>query len=217
MGEILSPLFAGLSKDEYTDMRKCKCLQEHFFDKGELILAAGDQIIHMGLILSGQVSIEINNLWGGRSILNKLGPGEIFGESYAITGEPLVVEAVAIENSRILMVNISGLFQGHHADANWHSKLLLNVLLLSAHKNVALSKRAFQLSFKKIRARLDAYLSAQALETGKMEFDIPFNRQELADYLNVDRSALSKELTRMRDEGLIEFNKNHFKILQIKE
>ncbi|MDY5836479.1 MAG: Crp/Fnr family transcriptional regulator [Eubacteriales bacterium] len=198
-------------------MRKCKCLQEHSFDKGELILAAGDQITHMGLILSGRVNIEINNLWGGRSILNKLGQGEIFGESYAITGDPLVVEAVAIDNSRILMIDIAGLFQGHHADASWHSKLLRKVLLLSAHKNVALSKRAFQLSSKKIRGRLDAYLSAQALETGQMKFDIPFNRQELADYLNVDRSALSKELTCMRNEGLIEFNKNHFKILQIKE
>lgn len=217
MEKILSPLFAGLSKDEYTDMRKCKCLQEHSFDKGELILAAGDQITHMGLILSGRVNIEINNLWGGRSILNKLGQGEIFGESYAITGDPLVVEAVAIDNSRILMIDIAGLFQGHHADASWHSKLLRKVLLLSAHKNVALSKRAFQLSSKKIRGRLDAYLSAQALETGQMKFDIPFNRQELADYLNVDRSALSKELTCMRNEGLIEFNKNHFKILQIKE
>ncbi|MDD7401421.1 MAG: Crp/Fnr family transcriptional regulator, partial [Clostridiales bacterium] len=195
MEKILSPLFAGLSKDEYTDMRKCKCLQEHSFDKGELILAAGDQITHMGLILSGRVNIEINNLWGGRSILNKLGQGEIFGESYAITGDPLVVEAVAIDNSRILMIDIAGLFQGHHADASWHSKLLRKVLLLSAHKNVALSKRAFQLSSKKIRGRLDAYLSAQALETGQMKFDIPFNRQELADYLNVDRSALSKELT----------------------
>lgn len=217
MGKILSPLFAGLSKEEYTDMRKCECLQEQSFDKGEVILTAGDQTIYMGLILSGQVSIEINNIWGGRSMLNKLGPGEIFGESYAITGESLVVEAVAIEVSRILMINIAGLFQGHHADANWHSKLLRNVLLLSARKNVALSQRAFLLSFTKIRGRLDAYLSAQALETGQMKFDIPFNRQELADYLNVDRSALSKELTHMRDEGLIEFNKNHFRILQIKE
>ena len=215
MRKILSPLFAGLSKDEYTDMRKCECLQEKVFDKGEPILSAGDQTTHMGLILSGQVSIEINNLWGGHSMLNKLEPGEIFGESYAITGDPLVVEAVAIDNSRILMINIAELFQDHHADASWHSKLLRNVLLLSARKNVALSQRAFLLSFTKIRGRLDAYLSAQALETGQREFDIPFNRQELADYLNVDRSALSKELMRMRDEGLIEFNKNHFRILQI--
>ncbi len=217
MEKIISPLFAGLSKDEYTDMRKCKCLRERSFDKGEVILTAGDQTSHMGLILSGRVNIEIYNLWGGRSILNKLGPGEIFGESYAITGEPLVVEAIAIEASRIMMIDIAGLFQGHHADASWHAKLLRNVLLLSARKNVALSKRAFQLSFKKIRSRLGAYLSAQALETGKREFDIPFNRQELADYLNVDRSALSKELMRMRDDGLIEFNKNHFRILEIKE
>lgn len=213
MEKVISPLFADLTKDEYTDMRKCNCLQEHTFAKGEVILTGGDKTSHMGLLLKGRVNIEIYNLWGDRSILNKLGPGEIFGESYAITGEGMVVEAIANEDSRILMINIDRLFHGHHADASWHPKLMRNILLLSARKNIALSKRALQLSFKKIRSRLAAFLSAQALEKGQREFDLPFNRQELADYLNVDRSALSKELMRMQDDGLIEVHRNHFKIL----
>lgn len=213
MVKIPSPLFAGLSEDEYADMQRCGCLTEKRFTKGETVFRAGDTTRVLGVVVSGRVRIENINLWGGRSLLADAAPGQIFGETYAVTGEALLVDAIATEDSRILFMDAAGLSRGRYAAASWHGKVLNNLLLLAVGKNLGLSVRAFQTSFKKIRPRIEAYLSGIALRTGSREFDIPFDRQALADYLNVDRSALSKELARMRREGLITFRKNHFKLL----
>ena len=118
--------------------------------------------------------------------------------------------AVAAENSQILTINVSGLLKERYASSTWQRKLLGNLVYIFAQKNRALSARIFCTSAKTIRGRLLTYLSAQAVEAGSSAFSIPFDRQQLADYLNVDRSALSKALGRMRDEGLLEFHKNRF-------
>ena len=150
----------------------------------------------------------------------KILPGEMdhfIRAIYALTGGPLLVDAVAAEDCEILAIRLGALLGENHAGASWQGKLLRNLVSIFAGKNRALSHRIFCTSPKTIRGRLVTYLSAQALEQGSSSFSIPFDRQQLADYLGVDRSALSKELGRMRDEGLLETRKNHFLLHRLGE
>ena len=167
----------------------------------------------MGLVLEGSVRIESNDMWGNRTILSHVGPGQFFAETYAfLHAEPLLVDVVANEDSRILFLHIRILKEMNAAANTWVLKLLTNLLVVTAHKNLVLSGRSFHTSPKTIRGKVLAYLNSVALQNGGHRFDIPFDRQQLADYLNVDRTALSKELGKMKNEGLITFEKNHCEI-----
>ena len=126
----------------------------------------------------------------------------------------MLVDAVAAEDCEVLFVNAAAFSGGSSAGQD---KLLHNLLAVSMWKNLSLSQRIFCTTPKTVRGRLLTYFSAQTAACGRLEFDIPFNRQQLADYLNLDRSALSKELCRMRDEGLLQFEKNHFILNQLPE
>ena len=127
----------------------------------------------------------------------------------------MMVDAVAAEDCEVLFVNISAFSGG--APGTVHEKLLRNLLTVSMRKNLSLSQRIFCTTPKTVRGRLLTYFSAQAARCGRMAFEVPFNRQQMADYLNLDRSALSKELCKMRDEGLLEFDKNRFVLKQLPE
>lgn len=206
-------LFRGLTEPEVQSALKTLKAAEGRFDRGERVLTAGDLTERMGLVLSGAVTVESNDIWGNRTILSLLGPGEFFAETYALLpGEPLMVDVAASESCRILFLNV-GRLMGEAGGEVWREKLLGNLLLITARKNLALSSRSFHISPKTARGRVMAYLNATALQRGERTFDIPFNRQQLADYLNLERTALSKELGRMRREGLIEFRKNRFSVL----
>ena len=126
-----------------------------------------------------------------------------------------MVDAVAAEECEVLFVNISAFSGG--APGTVHEKLLRNLLTVSMRKNLSLSQRIFCTTPKTVRGRLLTYFSAQAARSGSLQFEIPFNRQQLADYLNLDRSALSKELCKMRDEGLLTFEKNRFALNELPE
>ncbi|MGI6055493.1 MAG: Crp/Fnr family transcriptional regulator [Bilifractor sp.] len=195
---------AALRKLRVSDLR---------YKKGAFILLAGNTTKQMGMVLEGSVTIESNDMWGNRTILSHVGPGQLFAETYALLNEePLLVDVVANENSRILFLNIHDL-KKTAADANpWALKLLTNLLTVTAHKNLVLSDRSFHTAAKTIRGKVLSYLNSVALKKGSRSFDIPFDRQQLADYLNVDRTALSKELGKMKNEGLISFEKNNFEI-----
>ena len=215
MKKFESPLFVDLLEEEYHDMRSCGCMREKNYKKDECILHTGEKNNEAGVVLYGSVNIENIDLWGKRTILSNIVQGQIFGETYAITGDILLVDAVAAEDSRILFLNGAGIVHGHHSDRTWHKKVILNLLRISNRKNIELSARIFQTSFKKTRPRIESYLTAVSRKSNAREFDIPFNRQQLADYLNLDRSALSKELMHMRDEGLLDFHKNHFRLYEL--
>jgi len=158
------------------------------------------------------VLIENNDLWGNKSILSRVEKGQVFAESYAFHEVPLMVDAIADEDSLILFLDVQRLMEEQNAQATWYCKMLKNLLLISTKKNRNLSNRIFCTTSKTVRGRLAAFFSEQAAKTGSNTFDIPFNRQQMADYLNLDRSALSKELGKMREEGLLTFHKNHFSI-----
>ena len=207
-------IFNGMSPDEIDQALSELCAIEKAYEKNSLILRAGDITDSLGLVLSGSVTIESNDMWGNRTILSNVGKGGFFAETYALLeNEPLLVDVRANENCRILFFKVGSLKKLKSNMNLWCFKLISNLLMISANKNLHLSGRSFHTSPKTIRGRVMAYLNSVSLKKGSNEFDIPFDRQQLADYLNLERSALSKELGKMKKDGLIEVRKNHFKLL----
>ena len=187
---------------------------EKSYKKGALLMHAGNVTDRMGLVLEGSVTIESNDIWGNRTVLSNVGRGQFFAETYALLeNEPMLVDVVANENCRILFLRIGSLNKLISIKSSWATTLIANLLTVSTRKNLLLSGRSFHTSPKTIRGRVMSYLNTLSLQKGTDEFDIPFDRQQLADYLNLERTALSKELGKMQRDGLIEFKKDHFCLL----
>ncbi len=153
------------------------------------------------------------DLWGNKSILSNIAPGQIFAESYAISGEAMLVDAAAAEDCEILFMDLRFLMRDENLSKSWRRKLMDHLLQAAVRKNMVLSNRIFCTSSKTVRGRVLTYLSEMAVQSGDTTFQIPFNRQQMADYLNLDRSALSKELGKMQKEGLLKFCRNTFTLL----
>lgn len=204
------PLLQNLTEEELASIESIGALRENAFAKNEVIFHAGERIREIGIVESGGVLIESNDLWGNCSILSKILPGQVFAESYALSRTAMMVDAVVTEKTKICFLNVEIVLNEAYATETWQMKLLQNMLAMTSRKNITLSSRIFCTTPKTIRARLSTYFAQQQVQAGGLEFDVPFNRQQMADYLNLDRSALSKELGRMRDEGLLEFDRNHF-------
>ena len=211
-----SPLFRGLPPDAAGQLSAAGLLRRKVFSKHETIFRAGSRVQEIGVVVKGSVHIENLDLWGTKSILSSVGAGQAFAETYAFCGDALMVDAVATEDCEVLFLHTDALSDSR-VPAEVRSVLLRNLLAVSMRKNLSLSQRIFCTTPKTVRGRLLTYFSAQSAKAGGPEFDVPFNRQQMADYLNLDRSALSKELCRMRDEGLLEFEKNHFILKQLPE
>ena len=202
-----TPLFRDMTEDEIEKTLHGLNAVEREYEKGEVVLRAGEPTDRMGVVLSGGVTVESCDPWGKRTLLSHIGPGHFFAESYALLeGEPMQVDVCVSEDCRILFLSPTGL----QCAESWAIKATRNLLTITARKNLTLSLRNFHTAPKTVRERVTAYLNAEALRQHKREFDIPFDRQQLADYLNLDRTALSKELGKMRADGLIECRKNHF-------
>lgn len=209
-----TPLFRGASTEEIRTMLSCLQAETKAFPRGGVIYHAGDVVHSLGLVLCGRVSIENNDVWGNKSILDHVQAGQVFAETYAcIPDEPLMISVVAAEAAQILFLNVNKVLHVCGSSCSFHHKLIQNLLSISAQKNLNLSRRIFHTSSKSIRGRLLSYLSYQAIQHGSREFTIPFNRQQLADYLSVDRSALSSELGKMQRDGLIRVNRSHFSLI----
>ena len=209
-------LFRGTSPEEIEAMLGCLNAETRWFQRGSAIYHAGDVITSIGLVLSGSVSIENDDVWGNKSILDKVGPGQVFAETYAcVPGEPLMISVMAAETTEVLFLDVSRILHICSTACGFHSKLIRNLLAISSQKNLNLSRRIFPTSSKSIRGRLLSYLSFQATQHGSRDFEIPFNRQQLADYLSVDRSAMSNELSKMQRDGLLRVERNHFSLTGI--
>ena len=206
-----SVLFRGIEPGELEEM--LRCLQAHVraYKKGERILRAGQPVAEMGLVLTGGVTIESDDVWGNRTVIDHVGPGQSFAEAYACApGEPLMVEVVAAESCEALFLNVERVMTTCSSACVHHNRLVSNLLAATAQKNLVLTRRMFHISPKTIRGKLLAYLSYQAIRQGSCRFEIPFNRQQLADYLGVDRSALSNEISKMARDGLLRCARNVF-------
>ena len=208
-----SMLFRGMDETEVAETLKGLDAGEKRFKKGEMLLMAGTLTDRMGLVLEGSVTIESTDAWGNRTIISHVGRGQVFAETYALLGqEPMLVDVTANEDCRILFLKCRRIQEPDSRLEPWALKCIQNLLTISMHKNLSLSRRGFHTAPKTIRGRVMAYLNSVSLQKCSREFDIPFDRQQLADYLNLERSALSKELGKMQKEGLISCRKNHFQI-----
>ena len=204
-------LFREMSEEDIASALTMLHAEEMKYKKGHILLHAGDMTDRMGLVLEGSVTIESNDVWGNRAILSHVGQGQFFAETYAfLADEPLLVDVVANESCRVLFFRTGLIRRLPDAPEWWAFRLTTNLLTISAHKNLHLSGRSFHISPKTVRGRVMAYLNTVSLQKRSKEFDIPFDRQQLADYLNLERTALSKELGRMQKEGLIRTRKSHF-------
>ena len=209
-------IFQGITDNELDGMLKCFSSRVKYYKKGEYIYCAGTPITSLGLVVNGSIIVEYNDLWGNHSVLDCVTAGGIFAENYALSyGEILMVDIVANEESEILFLDTSTVLATCHHACSCHQKFIRNLLALAAAKSLNLSRHIIHISSKNIRGRVLSYLSLCASSNSNYEFDIIYDRQQLADYLCVDRSALSAELSKMKKEGLLDFKKNHF-ILNVK-
>ena len=208
-------LFYGFTKEEQQQIQNLGCMRRQKSEKNQRILHMGDFIREIGLVLTGSIRIENVDVWGNKSILGHLAEGQTFAETYVFCEEMVMVDVVAAEPTEILFLHIKRLEQEGEM-STWQVKLLWKLLRMSSEKNLLLTSRLFNLSAKSVRGRLLTYLNEQAVKAGNTRFSIPFTRQQMADYLNLDRSALSKELCHMRDEGLLDFHKNTFRLFEKK-
>ncbi len=208
-------LFRGLQTDEIRSVLTCMNAQEKSYRKGEVLCRAGESVSSMGMILSGSVNIVVNYYWGGSNIFGHIGPGELFAESYAaIPGRELLADVIADEPTEVLFLPFLRLTETCAQSCPFHNRVIHNLLQIMARKNLHLSVRMMHTASRSIRNRLLSYLSEQAVQNGSSQFTIPFSRQQLADYLGVDRSALSNELSKMQRDGLITYKRNQFALTE---
>jgi len=207
-------LFRGTTEVELPTLLGCIAPSYRDFAKNEMILHQGEDITSIGMVLSGRVQIIEEDFWGNRNIIADVWPGEVFGESYAfLPGELLRVSAIAAEPSAVMMIDARHMLEICSSACRFHTRLVQNLLAESAKKNLALTRKLSHMSKRNTREKLLSYLSSQSLSAGSDVFEIPFNRQQLADYLCVDRSAMSNELCKMRDEGMLTFERSSFHLL----
>ena len=203
-----SPLFRGMTEAEIAELLPELGSRTAEYGRGAYILRAGEPVESLGIVLAGTALVIQEDYWGGRSLLAALGESQCFVETFACApGLPLNVSVTTEGPAEILFLNVRQLL---NQPGNHGAKLTRNLLTEMARKNVAFSQKLTHLGQRTTRAKLLSYLSAEASRQGRNEFDIPFSRQQLADYLLVERSGLSQSLCAMRDEGLLEFHKNHF-------
>lgn len=207
----LSPLFRGLGDAQILSVLGCLAARLCTYAKDETILPEGERVQAFGLVLEGGVLVTREDFWGNRNIIAGIGPGEVFAESYACTaGAPLAVSVVARERTVALHLNVASVLTACSNACPHHSALIRNLVGMLAAKNLRMNEKLEHISQRSTREKLLSFLSAESRRAGSAAFDIPFDRQQLADYLSVDRSAMSAELCRLRDENVLAFHKNHF-------
>ena len=207
-------IFAGLGEDDITAMLNCLNARIKTYKKGGLVLCQGEISSKILILLEGNLHIQSDDYWGNRTILSKISVGEMFGEAYALPESGEVINDVsALEDSKVMLFDIDRVLSVCPSACRFHSAVIENLFSAISEKNRILVQKLSVISKRTTREKLISYLSGEAKRNNSPVFDIPFNRQQLADFLSVDRSAMSNELCKMRDEGLLEFNKNHFKLL----
>jgi len=191
------PFFTGLCDDEILSILHCVSAAKITRPRGSYIFRAGDSTEVMGLMLSGSTLVIQEDLWGHRNILSKCNTGDFFGEPYAATpGAILNISVVAEEDCEI-----------------HHQKLIRNLVSVLANKILLFNDKITHVSKRTTREKLLSYLSAESIRQSSLSFDIPFDRQQLADFLCVERAAMSVELSKLQKEGLLVTKRNHFELL----
>ena len=206
-------LVQGIREHEIEAMLTCLSAEERTYRKDAYIDRAGDVTGRLGVVMEGAVNIIKDDVWGNRKIIENIGGGQIFGETYAcLKGEPLMVDVQASERSRILFMDVNRILTTCSSSCDFHNRLIRSLMYVLAGKNLMLTKKMDIITPKSLRERVMVYLSQESVKQGCRTVTVPYNRQQMADYLSVDRSALSAELSRMQRDGVISYEKNRFTI-----
>lgn len=209
-----SPIFYGMNDDELKGLLECFNARIRRFEKEEMIIRQGDLITNIYLILGGEVNIEKDSYWGRRIIISRLGKNDNLALSFV--GSQNVessVDAITTKDTLVLVLSYEKCTSMCQNACIRHKVLINNLFQILSKENIELLQKIENVSQKTIRDKLLTYLSNEAQKQHSNSFEIHFNRQELADYLNVDRSAMSFELSKLQKEGLIKYNKNNFELL----
>ncbi|MBQ8600607.1 MAG: Crp/Fnr family transcriptional regulator [Clostridia bacterium] len=208
------PLFEQIGDEDLTALLDCLGARIVKYNKKATVITEGEPAKNIGIVLSGAVQILRMDYFGNRSILSELGPAEMFGESFACAGlKEIPVQAVANEQSELLFLDCDRIMHPCCSACGFHQQLIYNLIKDIATKNLQFHQKMEIISKRTTREKLMTYLLLQAKKAGSNLFTIPFDRQELADYLEVDRSGLSAEIGKLRREGFLESRKNQFKLL----
>lgn len=210
-----SPFFQGMTEEEILSVLHCVNATVQHKKKDEYILRVGDRTESMGLVLRGSVLVLQEDLWGHRNIIHRIGPGEYFAEPFAATaGSVLNVSVVADEDSEIMLLNMERFLKTcPHACAH-HGRMVRNLVSVMAKRVLDLNEKLTHMAKRSTREKLLSYLSAESMRQGKLSFTIPYDRQQLADYLSVERAAMSVELGKLQKEGLLKTTRNHFELFR---
>lgn len=204
-----SSLFRGIS--DVGKMMTCFCARRIKFAAGEEIVGYGDEP-SVAIITSGSATVVSEDWFGNRTVINRLSESGIFGAAFAFSGHEVTTRLVGAENGEAVLINGRRLHAPCATPCESHTRFLYNAVTVISRSCVGFLENVEHLSRRTMRDKVLSYLSAEAVKRGAREFDIPFSRQELADYLAVDRSALSAELGRMKADGLIDYRRAHFVI-----
>lgn len=208
-------LFEGIEDENLIPMLGCIGANVKNYRKSETVFAEGGLADYIGIVLSGLVQIERTDYYGNRSIATTVEPSELFGESFACAGvTEMPVSAIAKENSEVMLIDCNRIISPCSNACSFHSQMISNILKIVATKNIFLNQKTEILSRRSTREKLMAFLMQQAKRHNSNHFTIPYDRQALADFLAVDRSGLSAEISKLRDEGIIKSRKSEFIILK---
>lgn len=211
---INNPLFKGINREDMSKMLDCLGFHEKSYTRGEFILLEEDNISHIGIILTGSIDMIKEDIWGDRNILVRMKDNDIFGESFACSADQMSsVSFQARSKTDVIMLPFNKVVHNCNNSCVFHHRLIENMVELLAEKNRRLIQKSEIVSRKTLREKLMAYLSMQSQEAGSKSFIVPIGRVELAEYISADRSAITRELNAMRDEGIIDFKRNSFTIL----
>lgn len=206
-------LFSGVGDDDISTMLSCLEARLLTYKKGEHVLRQGEHLSDILVLAEGSLHIQRDDYWGNRSILGHIGVGEIFGEAYvAPESGTLLNDVIAVEDSAVFFFDVKRVISTCSSACRFHTMVVQNLFFAISEKNRGLVQKLDYMSRRTTREKLLSYLSEEAKKQNSASITLPFNRQQLADYLSVDRSAMSNELCKMRDEGLLEFEKNRFRL-----
>lgn len=215
--EVLArcPLFAGIRQEEAAEMLKCLGGRVVKFPKGSPVFLEGDPAKFMGVVLEGAVQVVREDYYGNRSVLTVVGPGGLFAEAFACAGvDTLPVSVFALQESSVLLLDCGRVLTGCANACAFHARLISNLLRGISRKNLNLTQKIRYMSRKTTREKLLEYLMDQAKLHGSDAFTIPYDRQALADFLGVERSAMSAEIGKLRRAGVLETKGAWFRILK---
>ncbi len=212
---LSSPLFRGISEEDVLGVMTCVRAHTKSFDKGEFIYLQDADILSVGVVLSGTVQMIREDVWGNKALLLSMGPSELFGETFVCGGiHNKLVSFVAAERTVVLFVPFKQALTTCSQSCEFHRQLIENMVAAIAEKNLALMEKVDLISKKTLREKICEYLTRRSEYADSMLFEIPLGRLQLAEYLHADRSALTRELKLMAQEGLITYSRNSFQILK---